>query len=192
MWPERGGVGGWVWTGEGIRVGLVSMDRVSRRGMVLLAAGVLVAAGVLLGAGGGGFGVAAGDGTWTPEAWVYLPYVRGGVGVTPCYAPLPSGSRQPPAERVVITEVFYEGVKGPQEPDEYVEFRNEDTRGIDLEGWALRDEQAHVFTFPSFVIGAEEVWMGRQGEGGRWQVVDSRRECRSRGWAWARGWASNG
>jgi hypothetical protein len=64
--------------------------------------------------------------------------------------------------------------------------------GIELEGWTLRDEQAHVFTFPGYVMGPEEVWMGRQGEGGRWQVVDSRRERRSRGWAWARGWASNG
>jgi hypothetical protein len=127
------------------------------RGMGLFAAGVLVAAGVLLGTGGGEFGVVAGDGTWTPEAWVYLPYVREGVGVTPCYAPLPSGSRRPPVERVVITEVFYEGVKGPREPDEYVEFRNEETRAVELEGWTLRDEDAHVFTFPSYAMAPGEV-----------------------------------
>jgi hypothetical protein len=127
------------------------------RGMGLFAAGVLIAAGVLLGTGGGELGMVAGDGTWTPEAWVYLPYVRGGVGVRPCDEPPRPSPYPPPVVRVVITEVFYEGVKGPQEPDEYVEFRNEESRGIELAGWTLRDEQAHVFTFPSYAMAPGEV-----------------------------------
>jgi hypothetical protein len=28
---------------------------------------------------------------------------------------------------------------------------------IDLEGWTLRDEEAHGFTFPGYVVGMEEV-----------------------------------
>jgi hypothetical protein len=42
-------------------------------------------------------------------------------------------------------------VKGRQEPDEYVEIRNDDARAIQLSRWTLRDEANHVFTFPGFV-----------------------------------------
>jgi hypothetical protein len=43
-------------------------------------------------------------------------------------------------------------VKGRQEPDEYVEIRNDDTRAIQLSGWTLRDEANHVFTFPNYLM----------------------------------------
>lgn len=50
---------------------------------------------------------------------------------------------------VVITTIFYDGA-GSQEPDEYVEVRNDDTRVIQLQNWKLRDIANHVYTFPSF------------------------------------------
>jgi micrococcal nuclease len=40
-----------------------------------------------------------------------------------------------------------------QEPDEFVEVLNDGTEPIQLKGWTLSDEQNHVFTFPSFVLG---------------------------------------
>ena len=36
--------------------------------------------------------------------------------------------------------------------DEYVEFRNNDNRAIQLQGWTLRDEANHTFAFPSHVM----------------------------------------
>jgi len=56
----------------------------------------------------------------------------------------------PPAGNVVITTIFYDGVEGSQEPDEYVEIRNDDAQAVQLGGWTLRDESSHAFTFPSF------------------------------------------
>jgi hypothetical protein len=60
---------------------------------------------------------------------------------------------QPPHNTgyVVITYIFYDGVL-PQEPDEYVEIRNDDSFAIQLANWTLRDDANHVYTFPSFVI----------------------------------------
>ena len=108
------------------------------------AAAVMVAAGMLLGVPGGEeFGVVAPDGTWTPEAWMYLPYV---VAVLPTKTPRPAPG--PPGQVVVITEVFYKGVNGPGEPDEYVEIRSDGTVPAYLQGWTLRDVQDHLFTFP--------------------------------------------
>ena len=58
----------------------------------------------------------------------------------------------PDTGNIVITSIFYDGVQGPAEPDEYVEIRNDDTVAIQLSGWTLRDEANHVFTFPSHVM----------------------------------------
>lgn len=69
---------------------------------------------------------------------VYLPLVT---------KPLPPG----PVGQVVITTIFYDGA-GSQEPDEYVEIRNEDTQSLQLAGWTLRDAANHVFTFPTFTL----------------------------------------
>lgn len=52
---------------------------------------------------------------------------------------------------VVITTIFYDGA-GSQEPDEYVEISNDDTRAIQLQNWTLRDIANHVYTFPSFLM----------------------------------------
>ena len=64
---------------------------------------------------------------------------------TPSSTPLPAGN-------VVITNIFYDGVNGPAEPDEYVQIRNDHNAPIQLQGWTLRDEAEHVFTFPNFLI----------------------------------------
>lgn len=53
---------------------------------------------------------------------------------------------------VVIVSVFYNGVAGKNEPDEYVLIKNNDTAPIQLHGWSLMDQQDHVFTFPAFEI----------------------------------------
>jgi len=56
-----------------------------------------------------------------------------------------------PKWNIVITTIFYHGVI-PQQPDEYVEIKNNDTFAIQLGNWTLSDAANHVFTFPSFVI----------------------------------------
>ena len=57
----------------------------------------------------------------------------------------------PPIPNIVITTIYYDGT-GNQEPDEYVELRNDDNTVIQLEGWTLRDIANHVYTFPSYAI----------------------------------------
>jgi hypothetical protein len=60
----------------------------------------------------------------------------------------------PPAGNVKIADIFYDGVKGSQEPDEYVEIHNSGSGAVQLEGWTLRDAAStpHVFTFPNFLM----------------------------------------
>ncbi len=52
---------------------------------------------------------------------------------------------------VRITEIHWLG-SGLSQPDEYVEFRNDDVYAIQLRNWALRDDAQHVFQFPNFVM----------------------------------------
>jgi competence protein ComEC len=67
--------------------------------------------------------------------------------------PTPTNTPSPgPTGNVVITTVFYDGVQGSKEPDEFVEIRNDDTHSIQVSGWTLRDEGNHVFTFPEHVM----------------------------------------
>ncbi len=73
----------------------------------------------------------------------------------PVYIPLLL-NKYPPAPifitgKVTVKNVFYNGA-GRIEPDEYVEFINEDTRDIQLQNWKLVDNQSHWFTFPAFTI----------------------------------------
>jgi hypothetical protein len=51
-----------------------------------------------------------------------------------------------------ITSIFYDGVNGSTESDEYVQIVNTDTRSIQLLNWTLRDNQSHIFYFPNFVM----------------------------------------
>lgn len=56
-----------------------------------------------------------------------------------------------------IREVFYNGVRGENEPDEYVEIENMGAEAVDLSGWYLRDQGSHRFTFPSFQMAPGQV-----------------------------------
>ena len=71
---------------------------------------------------------------------------------TPTRTPTPTNTPPPGTTGDIrITYIFYDGA-GSKEPDEYVRIRNYDTRSIQLNGWTLRDEANHVFTFPSHVM----------------------------------------
>jgi len=63
---------------------------------------------------------------------------------TPTEGPATSGNVQ-------IINIFFDGA-GSQEPDEHVDIRNDDTRIIQLQNWTLRDNENHVYTFPSFLM----------------------------------------
>jgi hypothetical protein len=71
--------------------------------------------------------------------------------------PSPTSTRTPTSTQVFntgdvnITTIFFNG-SGDNEPDEYVEIHNDDTRPIQLQGWTLHDIASHVFTFPAFVM----------------------------------------
>jgi competence protein ComEC len=95
--------------------------------------------------------VIATDGqTWEVVAvdyFVFLPLI---VRLSsPAAAPTPEPAT---TGNVNIIDIFYDGIQGRQEPDEYVEIRNDDVRAIQLSGWTLRDEANHVFTFPGHVM----------------------------------------
>jgi hypothetical protein len=51
----------------------------------------------------------------------------------------------------VIVDIFY-NTAASEEPNEYVEIRNDDTKSIQLQNWTLSDAASHVFTFPSFLM----------------------------------------
>ena len=57
----------------------------------------------------------------------------------------------PPTGNIVVTTIFYNGF-GQNEPDEYVEIRNDENYPIQLEGWKLSDIANHVYTFPNYAI----------------------------------------
>jgi len=40
-----------------------------------------------------------------------------------------------------------------QEPEEWVEIRNDSEQTIQLEGWTIQDNERHIFTFPAFRLG---------------------------------------
>ncbi len=69
--------------------------------------------------------------------------------IIPTVTPTETPTHHP--DYVYFTYIFYAGVL-PQEPDEYVEIRNDDSFGIQLENWTLLDDANHVYTFPFFVI----------------------------------------
>lgn len=56
---------------------------------------------------------------------------------------------------VFIIDVSFEGT-GSQEPDEYVEIKNFGEAAADISGWTLRDDDEHIYQFPSYLIAAGE------------------------------------
>jgi competence protein ComEC len=86
---------------------------------------------------------------------VFLPLVAKVASFEPTPTPIhpdTTPSPYPVPGSIVITSIFFDGVQGPAEPDEYVEIRNDDTVAIQLSGWTLRDEANKVFTFPPHVM----------------------------------------
>ena len=67
---------------------------------------------------------------------------------TPTEAPAASAE----SKTIIITNIFYDGVEGEKEPDEYVEIQNNGSSPVDITGWKLSDEANHTYTFPSFVM----------------------------------------
>jgi hypothetical protein len=106
--------------------------------------------------------------TGTPTSFSFLPVVQNlqptkTPTTTPTSTPTQTPTRtatptatatQPPLTTGLldITYIFYDGVQGSSEPDEYVQIENKDSRAIQIQNWTLRDDQSHIFTFPSFVI----------------------------------------
>lgn len=84
--------------------------------------------------------IQTGRGLWAPD-----PTATRILMPSPSPAPLTTGP-------MVIGLIIYRG-EAWQEPDEFVEVLNDGTAPIQLKGWTLSDDENHVFTFPSFVLG---------------------------------------
>jgi endonuclease YncB( thermonuclease family) len=74
--------------------------------------------------------------------------------VTRTLIPLPTGTVSN-LGRMVITFLVNRGTLW-EEPEEFVEFKNDSDFPIQLENWTLQDEQGHIFTFPRFVLGSQK------------------------------------
>ncbi len=67
--------------------------------------------------------------------------------------PLVGNSNVQQNDSVQITNIFYNGVKGSQEPDEYVEIKNNGAQPVDITDWTLQDSSAqNVFKWESFTL----------------------------------------
>jgi len=58
--------------------------------------------------------------------------------------------------RVSILAIHYDGT-GNSEPDEYIAFQNVETFPIQIAGWTVRDDNGHVFVFPTFLMQPSQV-----------------------------------
>jgi competence protein ComEC len=86
--------------------------------------------------------------------YMFFPFINKGESQSPTPnppTPTPIIPTPPITNHIVITTVYYDGA-GRQEPDEYVEIRNDDSYQIQLGGWTLRDIADHVYTFPNLLI----------------------------------------
>lgn len=59
-------------------------------------------------------------------------------------------------DQIISVKVIYDGEKGEQEPDEYVEIENEGDNAIQLKDWTLSDNSGHTFLFPEYLLAPEE------------------------------------
>ncbi|MEO5951046.1 MAG: lamin tail domain-containing protein, partial [Chloroflexia bacterium] len=54
---------------------------------------------------------------------------------------------------VNIADIFFNGVKGSKEPDEYVEIANNGTQAVDMDGWMLYDIYGgQTFTWHGYTL----------------------------------------
>jgi hypothetical protein len=57
------------------------------------------------------------------------------------------------ATGVQIVEIFYDGVKGESEPDEYIEIKNYGTAAVDISFWLINAEAYELwYIFPDLTI----------------------------------------
>lgn len=74
--------------------------------------------------------------------------------VVPTVAPT---AKTPEYDHLISVIVIYDGKKGEQEPDEYVEIENEGDHAIQLKDWTLSDNSGHTFLFPEYLLAPEEI-----------------------------------
>src|SRR3989304_6682054 len=80
----------------------------------------------------------------TPTPVTPTPVTPTPVTPTP---PTPTEPTPPPVAttgNIVIVSIFYDGVNGTAEPDEYVQIQNQDTKAIQVQNWTLRDVANHI------------------------------------------------
>ncbi|HZW02631.1 MAG TPA: lamin tail domain-containing protein [Anaerolineaceae bacterium] len=83
---------------------------------------------------------------------VYLPLIVKSDPALPTQTPAPTLPPISSTGRIDIEHIFFDGVAGTAEPDEYVQIRNRDDHAVQMQGWKLSDAAGHVFTFPSHVM----------------------------------------
>lgn len=57
--------------------------------------------------------------------------------------------------KLTITNIFYDGVEGNQEPDEYVEIKNIG-ESANIKGYTLSDESGKIYTFKDFNLATDQ------------------------------------
>lgn len=63
---------------------------------------------------------------------------------------------KPKPPKIVIVEINYDGKLGRQEPDEYVEIRNDDKSPVNLKNWLLCDKKDLDFRLPDYTMAPGE------------------------------------
>jgi len=84
----------------------------------------------------------------TPNYSVYLPIIINSLPTSETPTPVPTAT----TGKIEITTIFFDGVEGDAEPDEFVEIKNMDDKAIQVQNWTLRDNAEHVYTFPNYVM----------------------------------------
>ncbi len=63
-----------------------------------------------------------------------------------------NGNAPPAVGNVNITQVFYDGMEGSAEPDEFVEIQAAAGAAVPLQGWSLSDNSGKTFWFPAYTM----------------------------------------
>ena len=90
----------------------------------------------------------------TPGGSMVTPTITSQAPPPPAITPAPTATRPPPTGTVVgtgvqIVAIFYDGVKGESEPDEYIEIKDFDTTPVDMSFWlihAVTNDFYYVFS----------------------------------------------
>ena len=90
----------------------------------------------------------------TPGGSTVTPTITSQAPPPPAITPVPTATRPSPTGTVVgtgvqIVSIFYDGVKGESEPDEYIEIKNFETTPVDMSFWlihAVTNDFYYVFS----------------------------------------------